>query len=166
MHTLVIANEVEYINIVKRITTETSKNYQKSCYISIKDPHHIIIRMLNDIDEVDMNKFIVVDASKDVEEIQAIDKRTFVVNIPTLFNVYLFLRDLIQKENINAILLDSVSALIDKHPKLPLKDMLTNLLLEVGTFKCDSVVFANNSHKEHEVIKHIEPFIAKTMVLW
>ena len=165
MHTLVIANEVEYSNIVKRIVTETSNNYQKSCYISIKEPHQIIIRMLGGIDKVDINKFIVVDASKDVEEIQVVDERTFIINIPTLFNVYLFLRDLIQKENVNAILLDSVSALINKHPKLPLKDMLTNLLLEVGTFKCDSVVFANTSHKEHEVIKHLEPFIAKTMVL-
>ena len=54
------------------------------------------------IDKVDINKFIVVDASKDVEEIQVVDERTFIINIPTLFNVYLFLRGLIQKENINA----------------------------------------------------------------
>jgi len=164
MHTLVIANEFEYRNIVERIVSETSNNYQKSCYISIKEPYQIIIRMLSGIDKVDLNKFIVVDASKDAEKIQKIDERTFIINVPTLFNVYLFLRNLIQKENVNAILLDSVSALILKHPKLPLKDMLTNLLLEVGTFKCDSVIFANKEHSEHEVVKHLEPFIAKTHV--
>ena len=86
--------------------------------------------------KADANKFIVIDASTDVKEIKSINRTTYVVNTSDLFNVYLFLRNLINKEEINAILLDSISALIYKHDQPPLKEMMSNLLLEVGSFGC------------------------------
>jgi hypothetical protein len=165
MHTLVIANPIGYKGIVEKIVTQTSDKYDKACYISIKDSHQIIIKMIDDMRHVDSTKFIVIDASKDVGEVKAIDEKTFLISIPTLFNVYLFLKDLIQTENVNALILDSVSHLINRHPTLPLKDMLTNLLLEVGSLRCDSVIFANAEHKDHEVVRNLDPFIAKTIVL-
>ncbi len=66
---------------------------------------------------------------------------------------------------IGVVLLDSISALIYKHADLPLKEMLTNLLLEVGTFGCDSYVMAFREHDGHEVIKQLSPFIARTEFL-
>jgi hypothetical protein len=164
MHSLVLINREEYRSGVEKIAVDASNNYGRVCYISFNDPHHIVIEMLKNI-EADENKFIVIDASKNVKEIQAINKTTYVLNTTDLFDVYLFLRDLIKKEGINAILLDSISALIYRHNQLPLKEMLSNLLLDIGTLGCDSFALALKEHTNHEVLRHLNPLISRNMVL-
>ena len=163
MHNLIIMNPLEYRENVEILVINAAYHYQKACYISLNDPYHIVINMLQNANIKD--KFIVIDASSGVKEELAIDKTTYVLPVESLFNVYIFLRELIQREGIKILLLDSLSALIIKHPKLPLKDMLTNLLLEVGRFRCDSSLFVFTEHSQHEIVKHLEPFIAKNIIL-
>jgi len=43
--------------------------------------------------------------------------------------------------------------------------MLTDLLLDVGTFRCNSSIIVFNEHTNHEVITHLEPFIGKSVFM-
>lgn len=107
---------------------------------------------------------LTIDASGQVKK-QEISNITYIVNTPDLFNIYLLIRNLIKGEEINAVLIDSISALIYKHDQLPLKEMLTNLLLEIGAFRCDSLVLAFKEHEDHEVLRHLSPFIGRSTFL-
>ena len=164
MHSLLLMSKFGYKDNMENIVIATSNKYERTCYISFNDPYHIVVKMLENI-KVDQEKFIIVDASGNVEVYQTVDKTTHVVPIKDLFKVYLFLRNLIKDEGIQLIILDSISALIYKYSELPLKQMLTDLLLEVGTFRCDSSLIVFNEHAKHEIVSHLEPFIGKSIVL-
>lgn len=164
MHTLVFVDRKGYRSGIEKIVGDASNNYSKVCYISFNDPYHIVIEMLKTV-KVDTGKFIVIDASSNVKETKVISKTTYVTNIDSLFNVYLFLGNLIKKESINAILLDSISILIYKHNPELLKKMLSNLLLEVGAVGCDSFVLALKEHTNHELLRHLNPFISRNLIL-
>ena len=163
MHTIVIVERENYRNSMENIASRTAQKYEKTCYISFSDPYHIVIEMLQNanVDE----KFIVVDATGNVKEITNPHKTAYVLPIEHLFDVYLFLKNLIIDENIKVLLVDSLSALIYKHNQLPLKQMLTNLLLEVGTLRCDSRLVVLKEHLNHEVITHLNPLIGNSIVM-
>ena len=154
----------EYRDNMEKIVIDAADKYERACYISFNDPYHIVVKMLENV-RVDQEKFIIIDASGNMEEHQDIGKITHVMPVKDLFKVYLFLRNLIKDEGIQLILLDSISALIYKYRELPLKQMLTDLLLEVGTFRCDSSLVVFNEHANHEVVSHLGPFIGKSIVL-
>ncbi len=160
MHSLIFFDKDKYKQSVEKIISSNLDNYNKLCYISFNDPHHIIIKMLKNIN-ADTEKFIVVDASRNVDNLKAINNVAYIMNVNQLFDVYLFLRNLIKKEKIEAIFIDSISALIYKHNQLPLKEMLTTLLLEIGSFNCDSLFLAFKEHTNHEVLNHINGFIGR-----
>src|SRR3989344_8772278 len=111
MHTLVFVNPLEFKEHMHAIVADLSSKHNRPCYISFNDPYHIIIKMLENAN-VSHEKFIVVDASTDITE--RISEKTYVLTINDLFNVYLFLKNLIIDERIDTILLDSLSALIVK----------------------------------------------------
>ena len=168
MHTLVVTNKVNYKDHMELLVDEVSNNYEKACYISFTDPYHIVIEMLENAN-IHENKFVVVDATSPVEkllQLEAKKRTTYVFPVNSLFNMYMFLRGVIIENEVKMMLIDSVSALIEKHNEINLKGMLTNLLLEIGTRKCDSSIVVFNEHIEHEVVKHLEPFIAKNRVLY
>ena len=163
MHTLVLMGKEDYREHMSWLVSDTSKNHSKSCYISFNDPYHIIIQLLDEANA--HHNFIVVDATTTIREVQSIDSKTYVLPIDSLFDVYLFLKNLIVDESISMLLVDSVSTLIEKHNQLPLKDMLTNLLLEVGALRCSTSLVAFKEHAGHEVIQHLNPLIARNMIL-
>jgi hypothetical protein len=164
MHSLIFVNRDDYRLGVESTMIAISGKYRKLCYISFNDSHNIIIRMLDRV-KVSKDKVVVVDASKNVKGMQTLNDWTYIINTQDLFNVYLYLRNLILDHNIDAIFLDSLSALIVKHNQLPLKEMLENLLLEVGGFKCDTYSLALNEHERHEVLEHLNPLIGQRLVL-
>jgi len=140
------------------------KKYEKACYITFNETYQFIVNMLED-SPVDEDKFFIVDASRKVKKQENINRKTIVIPIDDLFNVYLFLRSLIKDEKINCILVDSISALIDKHSDLPLKEMLTDLLLEVGRAECDTSLVVSSRDINHDVVSHLRPLITKSMSL-
>ena len=75
------------------------------------------------------------------------------------------MRELIITNDVKLLILDSISALITKFNGLPLKEMLSDLLLEVGGFRCDTSLIVLNEHEGHEVVESLSPFIAKSIVL-
>lgn len=164
MHTLVVMERDEYRDNMGKLLTNTANEYERACYISFNDPYHVVIEMIQNAN-VNEDKFIIIDASGSIKNARNVDKRTYVLPVQDLFNVYLFLRGLIKDEKIKAIILDSVSALIYKYNELPLKEMLTELLLEIGTFKCDTSVVVFNEHHKHEVVTHLSPLIGRSLVL-
>jgi len=164
MHTLVYIDKNQYKAGIEKIVSDTSNNYKKVCYISFSDPHNIVVEMLENIN-VNTSKFIVIDASTNVKTVQAISKTIFLINLDSLFEVYTFLTNLIKKEGVNAIILDSISILIFKHGKLHLKEMLSKLLLGVGASGCDTFNMAYKQHMNHEIIRHLSPFIGRSLVL-
>ena len=164
MHTLVIVDRSQYRDHMKKLVVDTAKKYKKACYMSFNDPYHIVIEMLDNVN-IDKDKFIIIDASGNVKELQFISNTTYVLPVKDLFDVYLFLRNLIKEESIDMLLLDSVSALIYKYNELPLKEMLTNLLLEVGTFRCNSSIVVYKEDANHEVVSHLGPLIGNRFYL-
>ncbi len=162
MHTLIVMNRANYRENMEDLVSVSARRYAKACYISVNDPYHIVVQTMERAN-VSADKFIIVDASENVKENQMIGKTTYTIPVTDLFGVYLFLRNLITNEKVEHLLLDSISALIEKHPRLPLKDMLSNLLLEIGALRCSSSIVVFDDHKGHEVTTNLEPFIASTI---
>ena len=165
MHTLVVMSKNSYRENMENLVLASSRKYEKACYISFSDPYHIVVKMLENV-KVEQEKFIVVDVSGSAKERQTVNKTTYVLPTSDLFNLYLFMRNVIIEEGVKMLLLDSISALIYKHNDLNLKGMLTNLLLEVGTHKCDSSIVVFDEHQQHEVIDHLSPFIGRNVMLY
>ena len=165
MHTLVIMSQSSYRENMENLVYLSAKKYEKACYISFNDPYHIVVNMLENVN-VEKDKFIVVDISGVAKERQTVNKTTYVLPSSDLFNLYLFMRGLINEEGIKVLLIDSISSLIYKYNELNLKGMLTNLLLEAGTQRCDSSIVVFDEHKQHEVVNHLSPFIGKSVVLY
>ena len=163
MHTLFVIKQEEYRENIEKIVSHAAGKYEKVCYISFNDPYHVVIEMLRNFKGHE--KFIVIDASGDFKEKQELDRTTYVLPITHLFDVYLFLRNLIKQEGIELLLLDSLSALIYKHNQLPLKEMMTNLLLEVGTLRCGSSIVVFKGDIGHEVVTHLNPFFGQSFIL-
>ena len=159
MHTLVFMDRANYKEGVGRLTKEAAQKYDSACYISFMDPYHIIFELLQTTGTDE--KFIVVDASTDSKQSKIINEKTYVLPITSIFDFYLFLGKLISEKKIGVLLLDSVSSLIERHSYLPLKQMLTNMLLQAGSMRCSSLIVAFREHEEHEVVKHLDPFIAR-----
>ena len=164
MHTLVVMGRDNYRDNMQKIVADAAEKYEKACYVSFSDPYHVVVEMMQNAN-VSEEKFIIIDASGNVKEIMPIGKTKYVVPLKDLFNVYLFLRNLIKDEEIGMLLLDSVSALIYNYNELPLKEMLTDLLLEVGAFRCNSSIVVLDVHMNHEVIEHINPLIGERLIL-
>ena len=164
MHTLISISKSEHRENMEKIVVDAADKYNKACYISFNDPYSIVVQMLDNMN-VGQDKFIIIDVSGDVKEYRAVNKTTHIVPIKSLFNVYLFMRDLIKDEGIDLLLIDSLSVLIYRYNDLPLKQMLTDLLLEVGAFRCDSSIVVFNEHLNHEVIEHLDPLIGKRLIL-
>jgi hypothetical protein len=165
MHTLVFVGRNEFRDHMHSIVSDLSSKHSRPCYISFNDPYHIVIEMLQNAN-VGHEKFIVIDASSgNVIEQKEISKQTYVLPINDLFNVYLFLKNLIVNERVDTLLLDSLSALIVKHNHLPLKSMMTNLLLEVGALRCSSSIVVFKDHAQHEVVQHLDPMIRNRITL-
>lgn len=157
-------NKSRYRSNMEQLVADSANTYDKACYISFNDPYHLIVETLENAN-VEQEKFIIIDASGNVKEYQAVNKTTHVLPIKDLFKVYLFLRNLIKDEGIEMLLFDSLSALIHKHSELPLKQMLTDLLLEVGAFRCNSTIIVLDEHANHDVVTHLAPFIGKNVVM-
>jgi hypothetical protein len=164
MHTLILMNDLDYSPSMEKLIVEVANGYEKSCYISFKDSCTIVVGMLQQAN-VDKNKFIVVESNDNIKNSESVSHSAYTIPINDLFNVYLFLKGLIENENVKSILLDSVSVLIKDYNQLPLKEMLTTLLLDVGAQKCDTHLVVFNSHSDHEVVRHLSPFFAKSKVM-
>ena len=154
-----------YRTNMEKLVIDAANKYDKACYISFSDPYHIVVEMLENA-KVGQEKFIIIDASTDAKESQTISRTTYIVPVKDLFKVYLFLRNLIKEEGIQMMLLDSISALIYKYSELPLEQMLTDLLLEIGAFRCNSSIVVFDEHANHNVVTHLNPFIAKSVYLY
>ena len=164
MHTCLVMNKYNYKTNIRRLAIDTSIANEKSCYISLKDPYHIVVEMLENAD-IEDQKFVVIEANGEAREIENINSRTYVLPIESLFNVYVFLRDLIKTEGIKHVIFDSLSALIENHPDFQLKDMMTNLMLEVGALKCSTSIIVLDNHSGHEVVSHLSPLFAKNIYM-
>ena len=163
MHTLIFTGKDDYRDNMEIIVSQAAEHYDRACYVSFNDPYHIIVEMLQNLNAHE--KFIVIDASGNAKEIQNPNKTTYILPINDLFDVYLFLRNLIIQESVKMLLIDSISALIIKHEYLPLKEMLTDLLLEVGKLRCESRLIVFKEHANHEVISHLNPLIGNNIFL-
>ena len=150
---------MDYREGVEYTIEKASKSYNKICYISLNAGHQLVVKMLNRV--ADSDKFVIIDATKESKGMEVIGNSTYLMNTEDLFNVYLYLRNLIVDHKIDAIYLDSISALIYKHSKLPLKEMLSSLLLEVGALGCHTMNLVFKEHADHEVLEHLTPFISK-----
>ena len=164
MHTLIVVGKSDYRINMEKLVKDAANRYDKACYMSFGDPYHIIIQLLDNA-KVHHDRFIIIDASGTDNDTKVVSESTYIIPVKDLFKTYLFLRNIIQEQSIQMLLLDSLSALIDKHNELPLKHMLTNLLLEVGSFRCNSSIVVFDEHAQHEVVSHLGPFIAKTVFL-
>ena len=158
MHTLVFMNKESYKEDIPFLEAELSKKHDKSCYISFNDPYHIVIDILQDVNV--HHKYFVIDATSSNNEVRAINENTYVVSLDSLFDVYVFLSNVIKEEKVSMLFFDSLSALIEKHSSLPLKEMITNLLLQVGSMRCATNIVVFNHHMNHEVIEHLNPMIS------
>src|SRR3989344_2043241 len=116
MHTLVFMNKDSYKDNISFLAAQLSENHDKSCYISFNDPYHIVIDILQGANVHE--KYIIVDATSGAKEVRTINENTYVVSLDSLFDVYVFLSNVIKQENISMLLFDSLSALIDKHSTL------------------------------------------------
>jgi len=164
MHTIIVMKPDGYRQNVEGLVVDLAKKYDRACYISFADPYHAVIQLIESVN-VTREKFIVIEANGEIKEMQAVNRFAYIVPIQDLFRVYLLLRNLIKAENVQHIVLDNISTLIQKHYELPLKEMLTNLLLEVGSFRCHSSLLVFKIHEEHEVLKHLRPLIAQNVYL-
>ncbi|HLG24037.1 MAG TPA: hypothetical protein VI564_03870 [Candidatus Nanoarchaeia archaeon] len=164
MHTCIIMNKSGYRTNIRKLAVDTAQANEKSCYISLKDPYNIVIEMLERA-EIEEEKFVVVEANDEASEIENINSRTYVLPIEGLFNVYLFFRDLIKTEGINHVIFDSLSVLIDNHSNLPVKSMMTNLMLEIGALKCSTSIVVLDNHANHDVVGHLSPLFAKNIYM-
>ncbi|MBS3131117.1 hypothetical protein J4212_01675 [Candidatus Woesearchaeota archaeon] len=164
MNSIFFVDEERYRQGVEKIVSDAHEQYEKICYISFNDPHHIVVKMLTQV-LPDSEKFIVVDASKTRKDVHEVEKGTFLVDTANIFNVYVFLKDLIMKEEVDALFLDSASALIVKHNHLPLKEMMETMLLDVGAHGCDTMTLAFKEHSGHEVLQHISTLMGRSMFI-
>jgi hypothetical protein len=158
MHTLIFMGKESYKDNITFLAAQLAEKHSKACYISFNDPYHIVIDILQDANV--HHKYIVVDASSGTKDVHAVNSNTYVVSVDSLFDVYVFLSNVIKQESVSMLLVDSLSSLIDKHSTLPLKEMMTNLLLQVGAMKCSTNIIAFNHHLNHEVVSHLNPLIA------
>ena len=164
MHTIIIMKPDGYRENVESIVVNVAKKFERACYISFSDPYHAVIQLIDSVN-VRREKFIVIEANGEIKEMQTVNKYAYVVPIQDLFRVYMLLRGLIKAEHVEHIVLDNLSSLILKHYELPLKEMLTNLLLEVGAFGCQSTLLVFQMHEGHEVLNHLKPLIGQKMYL-
>ena len=164
MHTIVLMNRADYRKNVQKLVSELAGKYDKACYISFTNPYEIIVELLQSAD-VEDGKFIVIESNDGIEESQTVSSTAYLVPIRDLFEVYLLVRNLIKNDGVKHILIDSLSALISEYKGLPVKENITNLLLEVGTFRCNSSLIVFNEHQEHEVVQHLRPLIGENVRL-
>jgi|GEM_PF-6274745 len=164
MNTLLIMSAKDPVPYMMAMVRSATRQYKKACYISFNDTYNVILDMLGKT-VPGVNMFVVIDSSPNTKEKQTINKMTYVIPITELFNVYLFLRQLIIEEGIQYLLIDSLSALIKNHADLPLKEMMTTLLLEVGKLGCDSTIAVSQEDEFHDVVKHLAPLIKKQIYL-
>ena len=160
MHTLIVTNKVNYRYHVQMLVNEAAGNYEKACYVSFTNPFEVIVEMIDNAN-VEQNKFIVIEANGEVVNTTAVTNRIYIMPIRDLFEVYMMVRNLIKNEGVEHVLIDSLSTLISKYGNLPLKETITNLLLEIGTFRCGTSIILFNEHQEHEVVDHLKPLIGR-----
>ena len=160
MHTVIVMKTEGYRQNVEGIVLNIAHKFDRACYISFADPYHAVIQLIESVN-VSKDKFIVIESNGEIKETQIVNRFAYQVPIQDLFRVYLLLRNLIKSENVEHIVLDNISTLILKHYELPLKEMLTNLLLEVGSFRCQSSLLVFKMHEDHEVLNHLKPMIAQ-----
>ena len=163
MHTLIVTDIFNYRQNVQRLVNEISKSSEKSCYISFNDPYNIIVELIKEADP--HKSFIVLDASQPAKFVHEVNKETYVLPLEHIFSTYLFLRNLVMQQGVSMVLIDSLSALINKHPDLPLQRMLSDLLLEIGTMKCSSSLIVLKDHAEHNVVSHIMPMVGRNIYM-
>jgi hypothetical protein len=164
MHTLIIMSGTDTKPYMMAMVRSAARQYSKACYISFNDTYDVVLDMLGKA-VPGVNMFVVIDSSPGTKEAQTISKQAYLVPITELFNVYLFLRKLIMEEHIQYLLIDSISALIRNHPDLPLKEMMTSLLLEIGKFECDTTIAVEAKDEMHDVVKSLMPLFRKQLYM-
>ncbi len=164
MNTLYFINEAEYRQGIQKILANSFASYGKVCYVSLRDPHHVILEMIKQVTD-DEQRFILVDATNNIIELPPPGKSTYVLPTNSLFEMYRFIIDVVIKENISALLLDSVSALINSYEPIELKKVLADTLLEAGKYGCDVVLVAQHTHASHSVITHLDPLVAGNFLM-
>ncbi|MBR9693364.1 hypothetical protein GOV07_05585 [Candidatus Woesearchaeota archaeon] len=161
MHTVMIMNSDDSWAYMTTIARMAARQYNRACYISFNKRYDFVIDLL---ERASLGKeFFVIDSSPKAKEMKSISKTTYVIPVEELFKVYLFLRKLIIKHKVDYIMIDSLSALIRYHGELPLKDMMTNLILEIGRWGVDSTITVESIHRDHPVVKHLEPLITRQL---
>jgi len=165
MHTLYNLHPASYQENIRNLVVKMAQQYNKTCYISFNDPFNIVVRFLETIPALPQEKFIVVDASSNLHAKKAIDMRTYTVPVHDIFRVYLFLRDIVANEKVNHLFLDSLSALIHKFPELPLQRSMTDFMLEVGSWKCDTSMVLFREHEQHPLPQSLAPFLSRNIVM-
>ncbi len=165
MHTLFYVNKALYTETIRGLIKDAAHEYDKTCYISFNDPFNIVVRFFETIHGLDLDKFIIVDSSGKEVSKKSINMQTYVVPIHDVFRTYLFLRDIIREQNVQHIFIDSLSALIHRFSDMPLKRMISDLLLEVGQYKCDTSMVVFHEHLDHDIVQGLSPFIGKNVRL-
>ena len=160
MHTILLTDKELHSDAREKFIVESVSSYNRTCYVSIDDPYHIVVEILKKAN-VETEKFIIIDASGNIKEPESISRETYVLPAADLFEIHLILKNLIKDEKIELLFLDSLSALIDNYEGLPLKETLTNILLEIGSLRCSSILVVFNYHANHEVVSHLSPMIGR-----
>lgn len=164
MHTLVIMDKSLYRDSREKLLVEAADKYRKTCYISFDDPYHVVVDIMEGAN-LGHEKFIIIDASGNTKKSAAISSSTYVLPAADLFEVHLLLKNIIKKESIEMLFLDSLSALIYKYGGMPLKETLMSLLMEVGTLQCSSSLVVFKEHQNHEVVSHLSPLISSRLFI-
>ena len=165
MHTLHTVNRAFYSNVVNSLVSDASDKYQRICYISFNDPFNVVVNFLEKSRNADESKFIVVDASTQQNQNEAINEGTYTIPTQDIFRTYMLLRELIMDHGVDLLLMDSISALIKKFHNFPLQRMITDLYLEVGGYRCDTQSIIFDEHTDHDITHALRPFVSKN-VTW
>lgn len=165
MHTLIHVDRTDYVQAVESILRVADRDSQNACFISFNSPYNVVVNFLGGLDNLDAEKFVVIDASNTLNNRKKIDHKTYTLPFNDLFKVYLFLREVIQNNQVDFALVDSISALIHKFSDFPLKRMMSDLLLEMGTQKCKTSLMVFKEHSNHDIVKSIAPLVGHNISL-
>ena len=163
MNTFVLTSGNDQWYHLRPLLQDAATKYARSAYISFDDPFQLVIGLL-EFSAIGKEKFVVIDSTQRTGDVRTMNETTYVIPVHDLFNVYMHLRSIIEREGIQFLLLDSLSTLIEKHQELPIKEMCTDLLLEVGRMGCDTSIVVFHRHAEHEVVNHLQSLISRQTV--
>jgi len=160
-HELAIIDPSEYDTRIRALVLDTVRSYERVCYVSFNETYEIAIEFLERA-PILPTAYTVIIANRHVTQTRALNDRTIIMRLTDLFNVYLYLRSIITERGIRHLIIDNLSALIAHNNELPLKEMITDLLLDIGRLQCAATIIAFTQDRDHEVVTNLEPFISRT----